>query len=73
VTGYAQQLLVLEHFGYPDFLRSSGDALIESQYEDSPELRGIYDTIIKAAAGCGDVTIQARKTYVSLVTPRRTP
>ena len=28
--------------------------------------------IVDAAAGLGDVTIQTRKTYVSLVTPRRT-
>jgi Domain of unknown function (DUF5655) len=72
VTGYAQSLLVMERFGYPDFLLASADELVEGQYEDRPHLRPIFNAIIDAAAGLGDVTIQARKTYVSLVSPRRT-
>ena len=72
VTGYAQSLLVMERFGYPDFLVASADELIEGQYADRPQLRPIFDAIIDAAAGLGDVIIQTRKTYVSLVSPRRT-
>jgi hypothetical protein len=72
VTGYAQSLLVMERFGYPDFLLASADELVEGQYEDRPQLRSILDAILNAAAGLGEVTIQARKTYVSLVSPRRT-
>ena len=72
VTGYAQSLLVMERFGYPDFLLASADELVEGQYEDRPHLRPIFNAIIDAAAGLDDVTIQARKTYVSLVSPRRT-
>lgn len=72
VTGYAQQLLVMERFGYPDFLRASADELIDRQYADSPSLRAVYDAIVQAAGSCGDVIVQARKTYVSLVSPRRT-
>lgn len=72
VTGYAQTLLVMERFGYPDFFLASADELIEGQYTDRSHLRPILDAIIDAAAGLGDVTIQARKTYVSLVSPRRT-
>jgi hypothetical protein len=72
VTGYAQSLLVMERFGYPDFFLASADELIDGQYEDRPHLRPILDAIIDAAAGLGEVTIQARKTYVSLVSPRRT-
>lgn len=72
ITGYAQSLLVWERFGYPDFLLASADDLIERQYEDRSQLRPILDAIIDAATGLGDVTIQTRKTYVSLVTPRRT-
>lgn len=72
VTGYAQSLLVMEKFGYPDFMLASADDLVDGQYADRPELRPIYDAIIQAASGLGDVVIQARKTYVSLVTPRRT-
>jgi hypothetical protein len=72
VTGYAQSLLVMERFGYPDFLLASADELIDGQYADRPHLRPILDALLTAAAGVGEVTIQARKGYVSLVSPRRT-
>jgi hypothetical protein len=39
VIGYAQSLLVMEHFGYPDFLLASADELIQGQYADRPQLR----------------------------------
>ena len=72
VTGYAQSLLVMERFGYPDFLTASATELIDAQYADRPKLRPVFDHLIDLAAGLGDVTVQARKTYVSLMTPRRT-
>src|SRR5689334_21426744 len=72
VTGYAQSFLVMERFGYPDFLLASADELIQGQYADRPQLRPIFDAIIDAAAGLGEVVVQTRKTYVSLLTPRRT-
>jgi hypothetical protein len=72
VRGYAQSLLVMERFGYPAFFLASANELIEGQYADRPQLRPIFDAIIDAAAGLGEVVIQTRKTYVSLVTPRRT-
>lgn len=72
VTGYAQSLLVWEYFGYPDFLLASADALIDGQFADRPHLRPILEAVLAAAQSLGDVTVQARKTYVSLVTPRRT-
>lgn len=72
VNGYAQSLLVWEHFGYPDFMQASADDLIDAQYADRPQLRPILDALLAAAAGLGEVTIQARKTYISLVSPRRT-
>jgi hypothetical protein len=72
VTGYAQTMLVMERFGYPDFFLSSADELIDGQYADRPHLRTILDAILEAAAGLGEVVIQTRKTYISLVTPRRT-
>lgn len=72
VTGYAQSLLVMERFGYPDFLLASADELVQGQYADRPQLRPIFDAIIDAAAGLGEVVVQTRKTYVSLVSPRRT-
>jgi hypothetical protein len=72
VTGYAQSLLVWERFGYPDFLQASADELIDGQYADRPHLRPILDAILAAASGLGPFTIQARKTFVALVTTRRT-
>jgi hypothetical protein len=62
----------MEQFGYLAFLIASADELIEGQYADRPHLRPIYDGIIHAVMGIGVVTIQARKTYVSLLTLRRT-
>jgi hypothetical protein len=43
-----------------------------SEDTDRPQLRPIYDAIIENAGMLGRVTIQARKTYVSLVSPRWT-
>ena len=72
VTGYPQGLLVMERFGYPDFLLASADELIDGQYRDRPALRPILEAVVAAARTLGPVTVQARKTYVSLVGPRRT-
>lgn len=72
VTGYAQQLLVMERFGYPDFLTATADELIGAQYADRTQLRPILNAILAAVSALDGVTIQARKGYVSLVGPRRT-
>jgi Domain of unknown function (DUF5655) len=72
VTGYARQLLVMEHFGYPDFVAASATQLIDGQYADRPHLRPIYDAVVEAAEAVGEIVIQARKSYVSILTPRRT-
>lgn len=48
------------------------DELIAGQYADRPHLRSILDTLLAAVPALGPVTVQARKTFVSLVTPRRT-
>lgn len=72
VTGYPQGLLVMERFGYPDFLVASADELVDGQYRDRPKLRPILDALLARLTNLGDVTIQTRKTYISLVTPRRT-
>lgn len=71
VTGYARMLLVFETFGYPDFFNRSGDELIDAQYEDRPSLRPTLDALLLAAEDLGDVTVQARKGYVSLVAQRQ--
>jgi hypothetical protein len=65
-------MLVMERFGYPDFLLASAAELIDGPYRDRPNLRPVFDAVIAAAVALGEVTIQARKTYVSLVSPRRT-
>lgn len=72
IAGYPQMLLVMERFGYPEFLLATGDELIAGQYSDRPELRPIYDRLVEIADKVGEVTIQTRKTYVALVGPRRT-
>jgi|SRR5919202_1265382 hypothetical protein len=71
VTGYPQQLLIFERFGYPDYLTASFEELIDAQYADRPELRAILDRIVSLATGVGEVKVQARKGYVTLVSPRR--
>ena len=72
ITGYSQMVLVMERFGYPDFLTASADELVDGQYADKPELRPIYEAVITAAVAMGGIHVQARKGYVSLVTRRRT-
>jgi hypothetical protein len=66
-------LLVWEKFGYPPYMMASADQLIGSQYEDKPQLRPIADKVLASLPEVGpNVTIQARKTYISLVSPKRT-
>ncbi|MFZ0919073.1 MAG: DUF5655 domain-containing protein [Candidatus Dormiibacterota bacterium] len=72
VTGYPQMILVMERFGYPDYLLASADELIDGQYTDRPQLRPVLDELLLRAADIGEVDVQARKTYVTLVTPKRT-
>jgi hypothetical protein len=72
VTGYPSMMLVMERFGYPDYLRASADDLIEGQYADRPNLRPIFEAVLSVLPAIGEVEIQARKTYVALITPRRT-
>jgi hypothetical protein len=72
VTGYGQALLVWERFGYPDFLTAGAEELIAAQYADRPQLRPVLDAVLAALPAVGPATVQARKTIVSLVTPRRT-
>jgi hypothetical protein len=58
--------------GYPDFLTAESGELIDGQYADRPQLRPILDAVLAVLPALGPVTVQARKTIVSLVTPRRT-
>jgi hypothetical protein len=71
VTGYSANLLLRERFGYPDWFTASAEDLIAGQYADRTDLRPILDSILEAATALGAM-VQARKTYVSLLTPRRT-
>ncbi len=73
VTGYAQALLVWETFGYPGFVVADAEELIDRQYADRPQLRPVFDAVLAALPALpGPVTVQARGTLVSLVSPRRT-
>src|SRR5260221_6545149 len=66
-----QALLVWERFGYPDFLTAEADELIGGQYSDRSQLRPVLEAVLVALPALGPVTVQARKTCVSMVTPRR--
>lgn len=72
VTGYPAMLLVMERFGYPDYLQTSAEDLIENQYTDRPGTRPIYDAVLALLPEIGEVEVQARKTYVAFLTPKRT-
>ena len=72
VTGYPAMLLAWETFGYPAFLTASADELVDAQYADRPQLRAVFDAAVAAVSALAGAEIQARKTYVSLLTPRRT-
>jgi len=72
VTGYSEALLVWERFGYPDFMTTGAGELIDAQYADRPRLRAVLDAVLAATPALGEVTVQARKTLISLVGPRRT-
>jgi hypothetical protein len=47
------------------------EELIAGQYADRPQLRPVLDAVLAALPALGAVTVQARKTFVSLSTPRR--
>ena len=55
-----------------DMLADDDRDLIEAQYADRPQLRPALDAVLAAAMPLGDVDIRARKTMVTLVSPRRT-
>jgi len=56
----------------PDLMTAESGELIDGQYADRPQLRPILDAVLAVLPALGPVTVQARKTIVSLVTPRRT-
>ena len=58
--------------GAPGLLTADACELIDCQYADRPQLRPILDTVLALLPSLGPVTVQARKTIVSLVCPRRT-
>jgi hypothetical protein len=72
VEGYPRNLVLMECFGYPDFMTASATELVEGQYGDRPQLRSIYEKVVRAAMAMPGVEVQARKTYVCFVTTRRT-
>ncbi len=72
VTGYPTMLLVMERFGYPDYLLTSAEDLIENQYADRPATRPIYDALLALLPEIGEIEVQARKTYVAFLAPKRT-
>jgi uncharacterized protein DUF5990/uncharacterized protein DUF5655 len=55
-----------------DQLTDEDRLLIAAQYADRPLLRPVLDAVLAAAMALPDVTVHARKTMVTLVSPRRT-
>jgi Family of unknown function (DUF5990)/Domain of unknown function (DUF5655) len=55
----------------PGLLPPDAVPLIDGQYADRPHLRPVLDAVLAAVPALGPVTVEARKTVVSLVTPRR--
>ena len=56
----------------PGLLTAEADDLIAGQYRDRSRLRPVLDAVLAALPALGPVTVEARGTIVSLVTPRRT-
>lgn len=72
VHGYIQMLVVLERFGYPDYLQTPDEELIDNQYADRPHLKPIFDRLISIVqTRHPEVEVVGRKTYVPLYTPKR--
>ena len=71
VTGYNLMSVDWEVFGLPEFFERSAEELYAAQYADRPALRPIADSIVSWATATPEVTIQLRKTYVSLQSSRR--
>lgn len=71
VTGYARYAVSWELFGYPEFMLRGADELFEAQYADREHLRPLAEAVLAWAETADGVTVQMRKTYVSLLSPRR--
>jgi uncharacterized protein DUF5655 len=71
VTGYPLTLLTMECFGDPDYLLATADELVDDQYAARPHLRPIFDLLVEVCTRFGPIVFQARRSYVSFVTPRR--
>src|SRR5579872_205352 len=72
VTGVGEN----EDLDREDRTDAEAEELIASQYADRPQLRPVLDAVLAALPAAGPATVQARKTFVSLVTPphfRRRP
>jgi hypothetical protein len=55
----------------PGLLSPEAVEFVDGQYADRPHLRPVLDAVLAAVPSLGTVTVEARKTLVSLVTPRR--
>ena len=55
-----------------DQLTDEDIELIAGQYNDRPQLKPVLDAVLAAAGSLGEMTVQPRRTMVSLVSPRRT-
>lgn len=70
-TGSAEFAAERPERGHPADLPAADAELIDGQYGDRPQLRPVLDALLAALPGLGPVTMQVRKTLVSVATPRR--
>lgn len=50
---------------------ASADELLAGQYDDRPALRPVLDAVLVLGTAIGETAVQVRKTYVTLVSPKR--
>jgi hypothetical protein len=55
----------------PSYLTGDEEELVEGQYADRPQLRPVLEAVLAVLPGLGPVTVQPRRTLVTLFTPRR--
>ena len=72
VTGYAQQLLVMERFGYPDFVLATADDLIGKHTRIARSSGRSTTGSSRPPTHAARSSSRRGKLYVSLVSPRRT-
>ncbi len=71
VTGGRARTIAQHVFGLPDWATASGEALVDGQYAGAKAaLRPVYERVVALASALG-ASVEPRKTYTTLSTPKR--